>query len=65
MMIWVVMVSVASGAFATILAFTLGFAWWIALLGYPAGGMLGALLAGAALYLCRTRHEAIGRHPVH
>lgn len=65
MVIWVMMVSVATGAFATIAAFTLGFSWWIALLGYPVAGMLGGMLAGLALYLCRTRHQALTSHPGH
>ncbi len=63
MVIWVVMVAVGTGAVATIGAFTAGLSWWIALLGYPAAGMLGGLLAGVALFLCQTRHQEPVGHP--
>jgi hypothetical protein len=62
MVVWIMMAAIASGALAVAAAAAVGMSWWVALLGYPLVGALGGFLAGMALFLCRIRAEATGRH---
>ncbi len=60
MLVWIMMVAVASGALAVASAVMIGLPLWAVLLGYPLVGTLGGLLAGMALLVCRSRNDAIG-----
>lgn len=60
MLVWIMMVAVASGALAVATGLALGLPLWAAVLAYPLIGSLGGLVAGLALLVCRTRGHAVG-----
>lgn len=58
MVVWILMIAIASGVLAVAAAAAIGLPWWIMLLSYALVGALGGLVAGAALFACRSRVDS-------
>jgi hypothetical protein len=61
MAVAILLVGVGTGFALSIAAWIVSASLLLTVLAYPLGGVLGCLLVGGALFLCRGRHEAAVR----